>query len=220
MRHSWLIALTLMAVPVVAFAQSQFVNSDGSRTSGSVLECLSGSVVVPCGSLSVPLEMDQGTAGTAIAPPSGGQGVLGFLSGLYVVMQAIYTKLVGTLSVSGSVTSMPISAALIDNSAAALGLSSTVLLQPCGTGTAQQTGCGSVVGRSRLLLLNEGTANVCVNYGGAAAFASGSSSNCLAGSILLSANGGGVDDSTGVVTSQQVSAICASGTCSLTVKSF
>lgn len=71
-----------------------------------------------------------------------------------------------------------------------------------------------------VILLNEGTANACANYSGPAAFVAGSSSNCAAGSFLLPADGGGIDDSTGVVSNQQVNAVCASNTCVLTVKSY
>ena len=84
----------------------------------------------------------------------------------------------------------------------------------------QQSGCGNGVTRSRLLVMNETAANACLNYGGAASFQSGSTTMCAAGSIPLPANGGGLDDNSGFVSNEQVSAVCATSACSLTVKSY
>jgi hypothetical protein len=219
MRRVWAMAAVALTASA-AYGQAQFVNNDGSRTQGTVIECLVGGLVTPCGTTSSPLETDQGTPGTGTNLPVGASGVLGFLSAIYAQLLTLYAKLSSTIAISGPVTAMPASGPLIDNSTASLGGSSTVLLLACGGGTSQQTGCANGSGRSRLILLNEGMSNACANYSGPAFFVAGSSSNCAAGSFLLPADGGGIDDSTGVVSNQQVNAVCASGTCVLTVKSY
>src|ERR1700753_936318 len=65
MRRVWVMAAIVLAASA-AYGQAQFVNSDGSRTQGTVVECLEGALVEPCGTTTSPLETDQGTPGTGI----------------------------------------------------------------------------------------------------------------------------------------------------------
>jgi hypothetical protein len=45
----------------------------------------------------------QGTAATGVVPPTGGAGVLGFLSGAFTTLATILATLTGTLTISGTV---------------------------------------------------------------------------------------------------------------------
>ena len=208
MRQLGLLFLALLLGDAGAYAQGQFAGTGGSQAEGVVVACAGGGAAQPCGTAESPLHVDQGSSGAGTTLPAGGAGVIGWLSAIYAQLQAL------------AVTSTPGTGTLIDNSTASLGPTSTTLLMACGSGTAQQTGCAVGNGRSRSMVLNQGATNACLNYGLPAAFLPGSSSNCAAGSLLLPANGGGLDDTTGVVSSQQVNVICAGPNCTLTVKSY
>jgi hypothetical protein len=88
MRLYRAVLLISWCFPTLAWAQSEFGAPDGARVPAAVIECATSNptVALPCGIQSAPLKIDQGS--TAVVPPGGGSGVLGFLAGIYNVLTA------------------------------------------------------------------------------------------------------------------------------------
>lgn len=162
-----IVATSLIVTTVMhsACAQSEFATPTGARVQGVVIECGSGIAASPCGGAGSPLEVDLGNAATGVSMPLGGQGLLGFLSGIYKILASGQSGSAGGASVA--VSNFPASqsvtgSVVIANTPSVATLPSQVGAADCSTlvgiAPVQVVSAGSA--RKSILIQNVGAANI------------------------------------------------------------